>query len=37
MSKMFAELDVVSFPEAGEALQYAKRTMFPCYRLVGLR
>ena len=24
MSKMFADLDVVSFPEAGEALQYAK-------------
>ena len=37
MSKMFAELDVVSFPEAGEALQYAKVNDVPCYRLVGLR
>lgn len=24
INKIFAELDVVSFPEAGDALQYAK-------------
>ena len=30
INKIFAELDVVSFPEAGDACNTQKRTIFPC-------
>ena len=35
INKIFAELDVVSFPEAGDALQYAKANDISLFILQG--